>query len=182
MPNSPKRWPAVEPRPLLLRGGDVHAALGAPTGAAPGDGGKVTATRLALDVLRVEADGFGGLAVAHVVARGRGRLGRWRGPLAAIMNVDHIGRWDVAPRAHPGDGRLDVVEVAASMGWRARWQARRRLPTGTHVPHPDITVRRLARIELAFDQPREIVVDGVRRGTARRVTVTVEPDAATVYV
>ena len=32
------------------------------------------------------------------------------------MNVDRLGRWDVAPRAHPNDGRADVVEVAADDG------------------------------------------------------------------
>ena len=49
---------------------------------------------------------------------------------------------DVAPRAHPNDGRFDVVEVSAAMPARARLQAWRRLATGTHVPHPDITTRR----------------------------------------
>ena len=31
------------------------------------------------------------------------------------MNVDRLGHWDVAPRAHPNDGRVDVVEVDAAM-------------------------------------------------------------------
>ena len=55
-----------------------------------------------------------------------------------MLNADRIGAWDVAPRAHPNDGQLDVVEVDASMGLRDRWQASRRLATGTHVPHPAI--------------------------------------------
>ena len=104
-----------EPRPLLIRGGDVHTALGAPQGPAT--------TRLALDVMHVEAAHFSGVAVAHVLVRRPGRRGWWHGPLAVVTNVDHVGAWDVAPRAHPGDGRLDVVEVAPTMSVRARWQA-----------------------------------------------------------
>ena len=62
-------------------------------------------------MLRVDADGRRLTAVAHVVARGGGPW--WRGPIVAVMNADRLGRWDVAPRAHPNDGRLDVVEVDA---------------------------------------------------------------------
>jgi YegS C-terminal NAD kinase beta sandwich-like domain len=163
-----------EPRPLLVRGGDVHIALGAPEGPAT--------IRLALDVMHVEAIGFSGVAVAHVLVRRPGRRGWWHGPLAAVTNVDHVGAWDVAPRAHPGDGRLDVVEVAPTMSVRARWQAWRRLPTGTHVPHPDITARRVERAELAFPEPLGLWVDGVARGRASSVSVWLEPDAVDVYV
>ena len=97
------------------------------------------------------------------------------------MNVDHLGEWDVAPRAHPGDGRADVVEVDASMGVRARWQARRRLPSGTHVPHPHVAARRVAEASWTFDRPRQLWVDGVRRGTVRSLRVVVEPDGAVVH-
>ena len=77
------------------------------------------------------------------------------------MNTDCRGRWDVAPRAHPNDGRVDVVEVAAAMGLRARWQARRRLPTGTHVPHPAIRTGRATERAWHFDRPLGLWVDSV---------------------
>jgi hypothetical protein len=163
-----------ERRPLLLRGGDVHTALGAPQGPAT--------TRLALDVMHVEAAGFSGVAVAHVLARLPGRRGWWRGPLAVVANVDHVGAWDVAPRAHPGDGRLDLVEVAATMPVRARWQAWRRLPTGTHVPHPAISVRRVHRADLTFPHPLGLFVDGVPRGRATALSVWLESDGVDVFV
>jgi diacylglycerol kinase family enzyme len=164
-----------EPLPLLVRGGDLHRSLGAPRGAA-------ATTRLPIDVIEVTADDRALTAVAHVVARRRGRIGWWRGPIIAVMNVDHLGRWDVAPRAHPNDGWLDVVEVDKAMSWRSRWQACRRLPTGTHLPHPHIRTRRARAETFTFDEPISLWVDGVEHGTARSLSVAVRPDGAVVYV
>ncbi len=166
------RLAGTDARPVQLVGGDLLATLGGPS---RGTGRQ----RFPIDVLRVRADGRDVVAVAHVVARGRSR---WRGPLVAALNVDRIGRWDVAPRAHPGDGRFDVVEVDAAMSLRDRWQAWRRLPTGTHVPHPAIHVRTTTSISWKFDDPQRLWVDGVARGTVRSLDVVVEPDAAVVHI
>jgi hypothetical protein len=157
-------------RPLRIRGGDLLATVGSPASG-------TAVRRLPIDVLRVDADGTIVRAVAHVVVR----RSWWRGPLLAVMNVDRLGRWDVAPRAHPNDGRADVVEVDAAMGARARWQASKRLPSGTHVPHPQVHTRRITAATWSFEQPLRLWVDGVDRGTVRELGVTVEPDAAVVY-
>ena len=130
------------------------------------------------DVLEVEADGRRLWAVAHVVARGR----LWTGELVALMNVDHRGSWDVAPRAHPNDGRVDVVQVEAGFPWRARWQARRRLPLGTHLPHPGIRVRQAETAEFRFTRPRRLFVDGVAEGSVRMLRVRVHPDRLVLCV
>lgn len=164
-----------EPRPILIRGGDLYATLGAPSAT-------TEATLVSIDTIGVRADDRDLMAVSHVVARGAGRRGWWRGPLVAVMNVDHLGPWDVAPRAHPNDGRLNVVEVAASMSARKRWQAARRLPTGTHVPHPSIAMRTAAAAQFDFDRPLALWLDGERRGSVRSLTAIVMADAATVYV
>src|SRR6476620_3798113 len=87
-----------------LTGGDLFRSLGAPVG-------RETMQHLPLDVLQVRIDDNDVLAVAHVVAR----RGWYRGPLLAVMNCGYIGDWNVAPRAHPNDGRVDVVEVSGSM-------------------------------------------------------------------
>jgi hypothetical protein len=157
-------------RAVRVRGGDLLATLGGPV---PGD----RVRRLPIDLLRVTADDRSYVAVAHVVAR----RSWWRGPVLAVMNVDRLGHWDVAPRAHPNDGRADIVEIAAAMGPRARWQAWRRLPTGTHVPHPQLATRRAKRVEWTFERPLRLWVDGVARGTVRSLRVEVEPDAAVVH-
>jgi hypothetical protein len=161
--------------PVQLVGGDLQHALGGPS-AGP------TVQLVPVDVLRVEADGVTSIAAAHVVACWPGSMRWWRGPIIAVMNVGSLGNWDVAPRAHPNDGRADVLVVDRTMSLRARWAASRRLPTGTHVPHPSIRVTQPAVAEFAFDEPMELRIDGRRRGRATSLRVTVVPDACTVYV
>ena len=162
---------ASDPRPLRLVGGDLLATLGGSSS------GRVL-RRVPIDVMTVVADDRQITAVAHVVARGRTW---WRGPIVAVMNAEHIGTWDVAPRAHPNDGQLDVVEVDAAMTVRARWQARRRLPSGTHVPHPAIAMSRAKQRSWTFERPLRLWVDGVAHGTVRSLGVAIEADGVTVY-
>lgn len=158
-------------RSVGLAGGDLHRAVGSPPS-------RSTAQRLPIDVLDVTIDGHAHVAVAHVVAR----RSWWRGRILAVMNVDHIDAWNVAPRAHPNDGRFDVVDVDAEMTWRERWQARGRLGAGTHVPHPKISVRTATAMTWSFDRPLDVRVDGVDVGAATTLSVTVRPDAFAIVV
>ena len=163
-------------RPVLVTGGDLLRTLGG----RPTDG---RVRRFPVDLLRVTLDGTTQLpAIAHVVVRRAGRRGWWRGPLWAACNVGAIGPWDVAPRAHPNDGRLDVVHVAASMSVRARAQARRRLASGSHLPHPDISVARGTTVVWRPEPAAVVIVDGTPPQRAAEVAVTVEPDAGVVHV
>jgi hypothetical protein len=162
--------------PFAVGAGDLWRAVGAPRG-------PTFRHVVPVDVLEVRLDGGEALvAVAHVVARRQGRLGWWRGRILAICNVDYVGEWNVAPRAHPNDGRADVVDVAGMMPWRARWQAWRRLPQGAHVPHPAISTRSVREATFEFDQPVAVWLDGVRAGTARILAVRVQPDAFELYI
>jgi len=150
-----------------VSGGDVFSALGRPAGRAP------MARRLPMDALRISTDAGDFVAVAHVVLRNQW----WSGPLFAVMNVGSIGRWNVAPAGHPNDGRAEVVEVDAGMTLRTRLQVRRRLPTGTHLPHPQIRVRPRAEGTIELDRPLGCWVDGMRHDQVQRVTFAVEADA-----
>lgn len=96
------------------------------------------------------------------------------------MNAQFRGTWDVAPRSHPNDGRLDVVRVNRTTTIRDRFQARARISHGTHVPHPQIETRQVKSIDLQFIRPLAVVLDGVRWRTTQQVTLTVEPDALDV--
>lgn len=160
---------------VALLGGDLMRAVGG-----TGDERRLAdpVPLLPTDVVRVTADGRTLWAVAHVVAR----RSWWRGQVVAAMNGQYLGTWDVAPRAHPNDGRVDVVVVAAAMGLRERVRARRRLGAGTHLPHPAIDVRRVRTTTFDFERPMRIFADGVDVGVARRLTIEVEPDAVTVCV
>lgn len=153
-------------------GGDLHRTVGAPRTSG------ATMHRLPIDVLDVETDRSRHLAVAHVVIR----RAWWRGRVAFVCNVDHVGRWNVAPRAHPNDGRFDVVEVAATMSWRQRVEARRRLPTGTHVPHPAISVRTSHDWSWSDPDGAHVWIDGVDIGRRTEVRVTIRPDAAAIHI
>ena len=163
----------VEPKPVGLGGGDLARTVG---GGAPGrfNGAVMTAP---VDLLRVDAGGRTTWAVAHVVAR----RSWWRGEVLLAMNAQFLDGYDVAPRSHPNDGKVDVVRVAAAMPVRSRLQARTRARTGTHVPHPQLTVTQSTSYEATFARPLVLWVDGVRWGTADTLRITVEPDALTIF-
>ncbi len=104
------------------------------------------AVTLPVDIAEVELDGGPHVFLAHVVAR----RSWWHGRVWIAMNAEWLGDWDVAPRAHPGDGLLDVFDVTLSL--RDRIKARRRVRTGTHVPHPDIAQTRATSAHAEFDE------------------------------
>lgn len=159
------------PPPLGLAGGDLCRTLGG-----RGDVLRLRsddALRAPVDLGAVLVDGRLHWFVAHLVAR----RSWWRGPILAAMNAEFLGAWDVAPRAHPNDGLLDVIEVAADMSLADRVKARRRLPTGSHVPHPAIRQGRRPALHATFDRPTPVWLDGERIGAATALSVRIEPDA-----
>lgn len=157
-----------------LLGGDLCATLGG-----PGDRARLDtdqALRAPVDVVRAELDGHPHWFVAHLVAHQPG----WQGEAAVAMNAEWLGTWKLGPRAHPNDGLVDVTFGA--LGWQARLQARQRARTGSHVPHPRLRVQRAAQVSLQFRKPTPVLLDGDRIGRARRIELTVEPDALVVVV
>jgi hypothetical protein len=159
-----------------VRSGDLHRTLGSPDPARP------VLRRVDMDLLRVDLDGTPALAVAHVIARRSGPLGWWWGPLLGVFNAEYLGRWDPTPRGHPNDGRAEVVEVRSSMPRRARLQALRRLPSGSHLPHPDISTSHRSETEYTFDSPLDVYLDGERHGRVSRLRITVESDAYRLHI
>jgi hypothetical protein len=163
------------PLPTLgLLGGDLCRALGG-----TGDEARLRspeAMTLPVDLGAVLVDGRLHWFVAHLVAR----RGWWRGRVVAVMNAQHLGPWDVAPRGHPDDGRLDVLDGDLPLG--DRWKARRRLRTGTHVPHPAIAERHVAALQLELAAGVHVWLDGEDLGPARTLSIRVEPDALSCVV
>jgi YegS C-terminal NAD kinase beta sandwich-like domain len=145
-----------------VTGGDLYRTVGA-SGA--------LRTIAPIDLGTVSFGGFSDTFAAHVVARSRS----WRGPTVVVMNAQFIGSWDMAPRSHPNDGKLDVLEADLSVA--DTWKAWRRLRLGTHVPHPNIRHRQVRALSLQFEQSRELYVDGTRRGRVTQLDVICEPDA-----
>ncbi len=160
-------------RVVALDGGDLWRTLGGRGGVAQRLG--VETTILDVDVASVTADGAPlGSAVAHVVARGRA----WSGRGFIAMNAEWMGEWDVAPRSHPGDGRLDVIEGRLDL--RQRLLARRRVRTADHLPHPELTVRRLPSAQAHFERPRRLWLDSQAVGTCTRLEISLDASVTVV--
>jgi diacylglycerol kinase family enzyme len=159
------------PLPVLgLLGGDLCRTLGG-----TGDRARLTsaeAMTFPVDLGEVLVDGRIHLFVAHVTAGHRLRF--------AAMNAQWLGAWNLGPRGHPNDGRLDVYEGALSLlDW---WQVRRRLPHGAHLPHPRIEERHVPAVQVAFPKALPVHLDGRRLGDAHNLSVRVAPDALRVVV
>ena len=130
-----------------------------------------------VDALRVVLDDDSEhTCVAHVVV---GDLRRQRHSVA-IMNAAFIGTRNIAPRAHPGDGKVDVEQLNLELADRLRaWQ---RMVTGTHVPHPGIVIRQRAEGAVELERPQRVHVDGRFVGRARNVRFYVIPAAILIAV
>ena len=153
--------------PVVLLGGDLCRTLGGRGDARPGS----EATVVEVDVAQVLLDGRLLRFVAHLVAGSWRQPGRWW----VAANAAHRGRWNVAPRAHPGDGLLDVVDADLGIGEvPAAW---RRLAAGLHVPHPRIAVERSRTATRSFPAAVPVRLDGRSPVRAREVMVRLEPGA-----
>jgi diacylglycerol kinase family enzyme len=114
----------------------------------------------------VEVDGrpwFAGRASSVVVASGQYHAGA-----------------DLVPRGHPGDGRLEVQVYAVPRADGP--ELRRRLPGGTHLPHPGIATTTGREIRVEWRRSRRFELDRERRPRARRARITVRPGTLTLVL
>jgi hypothetical protein len=171
---STARREGVDPPPIGLLGGDLCRTLGG-----RGDEERLRSrevTRVRVDLGSALLDGRQDWFLAHLVVR-RSWL---RGRLFAAMNAEWFGSWDLAPRAHPGDGQLDLLDADPRLADRIR--ARRRLRSGTHVPHPAIRIRRVSAAQTSFPRPTPIWLDHQSMAKVSQLSVRIEPGAVEVYV
>jgi len=158
-----------------LTGGDLWRTLGAPVG---GEDRlrRGRPTRVQVDLGWVDLGRYGGHCfIAHCIARTRS----WS-RFSAVMNAEWLGRWDVAPRSHPGDGRFDIFEGA--LGLQARYSVRARLPTGSHLPHPEIHTRKASETSIELPRTLRLRLDGAPFPRISAFSVWLEPGSLTVYV
>jgi hypothetical protein len=106
----------------------------------------------------------------------------WSGRAAGVVvaNGQFLRGVDLAPRGHPGDGRLEVQVYALARGQIRRM--RQRLATGTHLPHPGIAERTGRDVEIDADAPLPIRADGTSRKASRHVRIRVHPGALRILV
>ena len=159
--------------PLGLLAGDLCRTLGG-----IGDAFRLRspeAARFTVDLGEVLVDGRLHLFVAHLVARTA-----WWTYAFVAMNAQWRGRWNLGPRAHPGDGLLDVYEARLRLSDLAKVRAR--LHHGAHLPHPGIRQRRVPAVQVELPRALRVELDGERIGKGRRLSLRVQPDAVTVVV
>jgi len=155
------------PFPVLgLGGGDLARTLG---------GAGALDVAYPVDVGEVLVDGRLHLFVASCVVRNR-----WWTRALAVGNAQWLGAWNLWPRGHPNDGRLDVVDAHLPVGDLRK--VRRRLPTGSHLPHPGIRERRVRAETLELERPLGFWLDGERAGEGRTFAFRCSPDALRVLV
>lgn len=171
-----RAWAGGESLPVLgLQGGDLWRTVGGSPLLAAGRLHSDQAMTFPVDLGTATVDGEAHCFVAHVVAHSR----TWRRTFVAL-NAEWRGDWDLGPRSHPNDGLLDTFD--ARLTFDDLWKVRARLPTGSHLPHPRIHERRVPRIEIDFERPLRVEIDGEVFGTAQHLAVAVEPDALRVVV
>lgn len=170
-----------------LLGGDLHRTLGAPARTEDdlrtGAGLRLPCDAIEVRLVAPDRELAPRWAVAHVVLARPGRDGGpawWRGRTVVVMNATHIGDLDLGPRAHPGDGLLDVTD--GSLPRRDRRRARTRAVTGTHVPHPSLAERRVRELEVGELQGTSAWLDGVPVGPVLGARLQVVADAVVVVV
>ncbi len=154
-------------------------------------------TAVTVDALRVEGSELAMNAV--VFGRPPDRLGwatrallvtvaldgrEWfRGPATSIViaSGQHLRGLDLVPRGHPGDGWAEVQVYALRRAERAAM--RRRLRSGTHVPHPRIRQGRARRIEVrSGGRAWALELDGVPLDRVREAVVAIVPGAIRLLV
>ena len=162
---------ARRPFPALgLLGGDLCRTLGGGAG-----GEELQGVRFTVDLGEALLDGRLHLFVAHLVARRK----LWTRAFVA-MNAQYLGDWNLGPRAHPNDGLLDTYD--AHLPPNQLLPVRARLHHGAHLPHPGIKERRTAALQVELERPLKVRLDGAGVGSARVISVRVQPDAVTVVV
>lgn len=172
---------AAGARHVVLTSGDLLRAVGVSTHVrAPRIG--EPSLQLPCDVIDIVIDETTtATAVSSVVIGGSARPRLW------VSAGGFLGRYNVAIRAHPNDGLLDALEFHGRLRVRDIMAIRRRMLTGSHLPHPLLSMHRSRAIEWPVtssvdasivDRVRAAIsIDGRRFGRARRVSMSVRADA-----
>lgn len=98
-----------------------------------------------------------------------------------IANGQFVDGLDISPRGHPGDGRIEVQVYALRPGERGAM--RRRLATGSHLPHPRIRTGSGRRIRVRVRAGAwPVRIDGHPTGRSGTIVVEVRSPALHLIV
>jgi len=97
-----------------------------------------------------------------------------------VSNAAHYGKSNPTPKAHPGDGKFDILKVDLSA--MQTLKALKRISTGTHLPHPGIKYERVESKQLSFKQKMKVEIDGQKVGKFTNMSLRIENEALRVVV
>jgi len=103
-----------------------------------------------------------------------------KGEKIFISNVAHYGKTNPAPKAHPGDGKFDMLEVKLSPF--QTFKAVKRVSAGTHIPHPGIKYKQVSSEQFSFGKKLSIEIDGKNIGKFSTVSIRIENEALRVVI
>ncbi len=159
--------------PFALVRGDMHRALGHP--GLPRRNSECT--RVSIDALECTVHTNDGTVTVRLAFSSVTVGSWWRGEHTVVSNSGFLGDLNIAPRSHPNDGVAEVFRMDGRMSFKQRLIARRRARTGTHLPHPLLSVSRGSSVSLERRGPRErLSLDGRAVTNWSRVDVKVIPD------
>mgnify|MGYP001491616953 FL=1 len=156
-----------------LLGGDLWRTLGGRRAEERLYGGE--ATTLDIDLGCALLDGKIFWFCAHMFIGSK-----LKGEKIFISNVAHYGKTNPAPKAHPGDGKFDMLEVKLSPF--QTFKAVKRVSAGTHIPHPGIKYRQVSSEQFSFGKKLSIEIDGKNIGKFSTVSIRIENEALRVVI
>ncbi len=118
--------------------------------------------------------------LAAVKSRWRGDKTSWHKGFFLAMNSAWLGSLNLATRAHPADGKLDIL--AGKLKFRENREFRRRAKSGIHLPHSNINYRRAASATHSFEKPVSIYLDGTFVARAENLAIRIEPLALSILI
>ena len=149
---------------------------------------------VSMDALEVSRGGKHTIAVNMVISGVLPDRGRWwhrrrrlsvfvdgkiifagRATTVIAANGQFFHGLDLIPRGHPGDSCIEVQILALPVGQRRAFK--RRLATGTHVPHPGVIEGRGRRVEVSWRGRRSLNIDGRDQDIEDSIVVDVRPNA-----
>ena len=156
-----------------LLGGDLWRTLGGRRAEERLYGGE--ATTLDIDLGCALLDGKIFWFCAHMFIGSK-----LKGEKIFISNVAHYGKTNPAPKAHPGDGKFDMLEVKLSPF--QTFKAVKRVSAGSHIPHPGIKYRQVSSEQFSFGKKLSIEIDGKNIGKYSTVSIRIENEALRVVI
>ena len=170
---------ALEDRhPVLVRGGTLYQSLGSPVG-------DVVRRRLPIDLVEIvdtSSETRIAASVANISLSLRGPLRRGCGRIIVVTNCGEFAGVRPCPRAHPNDGAFDVLEVDASMTLFQRRLAWKKAVSGSHLPHPSLSVWSGEKLCLNVEPNEQIIVDGVDLKFTGDVELRVIADSGEIFI